>query len=244
MLNERYISLIKSLIETGSLNKTAKKINKSYKTVWSDLKILNDFFEQKIFETQKGGVDGGGVFLTEFGINLMKIYDELAKHYDSDLSFLMANLEKNKKVEKYFNRITIKTSARNQFFGTVINVSPKGINSLIEIETEKGDKIKSVVTNESVDVLSISKGNQIYMIFKANWVELISDINNVEDYNLFTGIVSEIIKGDYNSEVIVKTKNNSSIVAVCKNNLLKEFKIKLNKGIIVGVKYKNIIVGV
>ena len=80
---------------------------------------MNQLAEQTVVERATGGKGGGGAQLTHYGQRLIQLYDLLggaAKAFDVlqqddlPLDSLLAAI----------SRFSLQTSARNQFFGTVI----------------------------------------------------------------------------------------------------------------------------
>jgi molybdate transport system regulatory protein len=72
--------LLKSLIETPNLTIAAKACGYSYKYAWQKLKDIAKKTGKPVVETKKGGYGGGGeVHLTDFGLHLVKKFDDVEK---------------------------------------------------------------------------------------------------------------------------------------------------------------------
>ena len=65
-----------------------------------------------------------------------------------------------------------KTSARNQYCGTVLQVDAGSVNSDVTLEMQGGHKIPAIVTNESVQELALEKGKRACALVKASHVLL------------------------------------------------------------------------
>ena len=63
-------------------------------------------------------------------------------------------------------------SARNQLQGTVTQVKRGAVNAEVEIELKGGEQLAATVTNDSVDVLGLCKGQSATAVFKAGAVIL------------------------------------------------------------------------
>ena len=70
------------------------------------------------------------------------------------------------------SKASLKATARNNIKGTVTEVLKGAVNSEVKISVGSST-ICAIVTNESVEDLSIAKGDTIYAIFKASSVILI-----------------------------------------------------------------------
>lgn len=70
------------------------------------------------------------------------------------------------------SKTKLKATARNNIEGSVTEVIKGAVNSEVKISVG-GSTICAIVTNESVDDLSIAAGDTIYSIFKASSVILI-----------------------------------------------------------------------
>ncbi len=71
------VKLLKAIIETGSLSKAAKSLKMSYKKAWNLIDAVNNKAAQAVVSTSVGGKDGGGATVTEYGLELIKKFEEL-----------------------------------------------------------------------------------------------------------------------------------------------------------------------
>lgn len=67
------MAILETLDRTGSINKTAKELNMSYKTVWSKIKSTEENFGKPVVLADKKK----GTKLTPEGRSLLKTYREL-----------------------------------------------------------------------------------------------------------------------------------------------------------------------
>jgi len=56
--------ILEFIDETGSISEAAKKVGMNYKKAWTHIKILQEFLEDELVVTQKGGKGQGGTVLT------------------------------------------------------------------------------------------------------------------------------------------------------------------------------------
>ena len=90
------ISLIKSIMETGSISAAAKKMNVSYKFAWEYVKKMNEYLGG--IEMHKGGKGAGGTKISEKIVELVKIYEEAEKEIDEVLK------KYNQKIEEILKK--------------------------------------------------------------------------------------------------------------------------------------------
>ena len=69
----------------------------------------------------------------------------------------------------------MKISARNVLKGKVRDIKPGVVNTEVAIELVGGMSIVSVITKESADSLSLSKGKEVYAVIKASNVMIAVD---------------------------------------------------------------------
>jgi len=80
LLGEGRVKLLKSIEETGSLSKAAKHLNMSYKKAWTLVDAVNKSADKSVITTSIGGKNGGGAQLTEYGKELISVFEEINKN--------------------------------------------------------------------------------------------------------------------------------------------------------------------
>lgn len=109
-----------------------------------------------------------------------------------------------------------KTSARNCFFGKILNLVRGDIQSYIEISTLDGYRVKTVITNDSVGRLGLRKGMLVTAEVKAPWVILQKSDNDpgCSAENQYAGRVERITKGRINTEYVVRISEHSELCSI------------------------------
>lgn len=91
-LGEGRIQLLKTIKETGSLSKAAKRLNMSYNKAWKLVDSLNKVSEKLVVIKNTGGKGGGGTILTPYGEQLIISFEHINKKcwkfLDKQLSIL------------------------------------------------------------------------------------------------------------------------------------------------------------
>lgn len=138
----------------------------------------------------------------------------------------------------------MKTSARNQFFGSVKSIQAGATNDAVEIAISGGQTIVATVTRESTQELGLKVGSEVFALIKASSIILVSDAAEVRfsARNQFTGSVARVQTGAVNTEVIV-TVGDSSLAVIVTNGSAEN--LALTEGSVVTAIFKasSVIVG-
>lgn len=73
-LNPKKVALLDEIVKNGSLSAAAKKLNVSYQHAWTMINEINLSAPQPLVLKQRGGTNGGGAVLSEYGNRIMKEY--------------------------------------------------------------------------------------------------------------------------------------------------------------------------
>jgi molybdate transport system regulatory protein len=212
----RRISLLKQIAETGSISQGAKNAGISYKSAWDAINEMNQLSEQTLVERATGGKGGGGALLTRYGQRLIALYDLLAriqqKAFDvlSDddalpLDSLLAAI----------SRFSLQTSARNQWFGTVVARKSHQVQHAIEVLLADGStRLKVAITAQSSARLGLVEGKEVLVLLKAPWVKLTQDPAVAAGMdNQLPATVSHIERGETQCEVLMTLPNGQTLCA-------------------------------
>lgn len=109
-----------------------------------------------------------------------------------------------------------KTSARNSFFGAVSKIKRGDIQSEVEITTISGNRITSVITNESLERLMLSENSLATAEIKAPWILVAKDSDEPMSSaaNRLKGKVARIIKGAITTEVVSELEDGTEVCAL------------------------------
>ena len=84
----------------------------------------------------------------------------------------------------------MRTSARNQFAGTVTSVKPGAVNDEVELEIAGGARIVATVTSESRQHLALEVGKAAYALIKASSIIVMVGEARVSARNQLRGQVA------------------------------------------------------
>jgi molybdate transport system regulatory protein len=109
-----------------------------------------------------------------------------------------------------------KTSARNAFFGKIKTIKKGDIQSRVELVTVGGDRVTTVITNESLVRLGFTKGMLITAEVKAP--QVILETTDAEPRctaeNRFQGTIARINRGRITTEYVVRIADGTSICSL------------------------------
>jgi molybdate transport system regulatory protein len=71
------VELLERIAGCGSLAQAARQMRMSYRRAWLLLEDINRTFDRPVARTSVGGRGGGGVQLTDFGMELVRSYRKL-----------------------------------------------------------------------------------------------------------------------------------------------------------------------
>ncbi len=86
--------LLRAISKNGSISAAAKSINMSYKRAWDLVNAMNLGFKENLVVTKIGGSHGGGTEVTEFGHQVLMMYNEAIKNSDAYIDAQMSDLIK------------------------------------------------------------------------------------------------------------------------------------------------------
>ncbi len=122
------IALLKAVAEQGSITRAAQAFGMSYKAAWDAIEAMNSRSGVPLVERATGGRGGGGTRLTEQGLRLVQRYDQVDAVHRRFVRLLedgAMDLGQDFSILKVLN---MKTSARNQWLGTVSAVRAGAVN--------------------------------------------------------------------------------------------------------------------
>lgn len=139
----------------------------------------------------------------------------------------------------------MKTSARNQFAGTVEAIRPGAVNDEIDLLVACGQRIVATVTRESTNALGLEVGRPAFALVKASSIILMTDTAGVRlsARNQLAGSVSRVTPGAVNTEVVLTTAGGN-VAAIITNESAKNLELAAGKPATAIFKASNVIIGV
>lgn len=78
--------LLERIHASGSIRQAALQMKMSYKQAWDIINQLNDQFKQPLVISHRGGKGGGKAEVTDYGMEIIRIYRELQSRFKAFIS--------------------------------------------------------------------------------------------------------------------------------------------------------------
>lgn len=216
-----HVALLAKIEECGSITQAAKAVRMSYKAAWDAIDTMNNLASEPLVARLSGGKGGGGTQLTQRGKQLVKNFQIIEQEQKDFLQRLKQQTSDITEDYLLLERMNMKTSARNQFYGKVSAIKAGAVNdevelSLSDLETQK---ITAIITHESAEMLGLQLGSPVFALIKSSSVILMLDDETVKTSarNHLTGTISRIQPGAVNTEVVLDLAEGLSIAAIITN---------------------------
>lgn len=174
VLSESRIRLLEAIDRVGSLNRAAREVPLSYKAAWDALDTLNRHAPEPLVERSTGGAGGGGTRLTPAARQLIALYRAMESSQQDVLDQLKSVPTEGDApaLRTLIRRMTMKTSARNQFAARVTGLNDRGGLVDVQLDLGGGDHIVATITPESATRMGLGLDTELYALIKAPWVQV------------------------------------------------------------------------
>lgn len=214
----RWLTLLEQVGATGSISAAARAAGMSYKAAWDAIDSLNNVAGNPVVATAVGGKGGGGAKLTARGRSLVTTWRAVETENQRFLADVNAKLRHAERDLRVLGRLSMRTSARNHWSGTVSRLVRGAVNDEVELELPGGDRIVAIVTHDSAEALGLAPGVDAFALVKASSVML----GRVEGdgrlalsaRNQLRGRVSRATPGAVNTEVVVALRAGATVTAI------------------------------
>ncbi len=89
------MQLLEHIRATGSISAAGRAMDMSYRRAWLLVSAMNSMFTHPVVDSQRGGKQGGGAIVTEFGEELLSRFRAMEQKVEaalaSDIDWLDAN---------------------------------------------------------------------------------------------------------------------------------------------------------
>ena len=237
-------ALLHAISKHGSITQAAKMVGMSYKAAWDAVDVMNGLASAPLVERCAGG-RGGGSRLTSLGEQLVERYRLIEAAHRRFIQLLndgVMDLSQDFNLMKVLN---MKTSARNQFSGTVSGYKAGAVNDEVELTLQGGARIVAVVTQQSTEQLGLKLGANAFALIKASSVIVATDLGDVKlsSRNQLTGKVSAVTPGAVNTEVVIDVPGGTSIAAIITQSSAQSMGLKVGDAATALFKASSVILG-
>lgn len=242
------VELLELIDKSGSISQAAKTMKMSYKAAWDSIDSINKLSKEPLVCVVRGGKSGGGAKLTQKGLKLIKIFRQMESLNEVLLNVFKNDLEslEDSTIENplHFRSVTMKTSARNQLQGEIIEIKTGKVNAEAILKTRNNLTISSIITMSSLDELGLKVGMKCYALIKANWIVVFDEKpSKISMKNCIKGEVTNIINGAINCQVEINS-NGEKLSAIITESSQDSIKLNIGDKVWFGFKANNVILGI
>lgn len=246
LLNDRRLALLEHIGSCGSISQAAKLAGFSYKGAWDTVDAMNSLFGEALVVTTTGGKGGGGAQLTETGIRVVDASRVLRREHQKFLAAASAGIADFDNIYTWMRKMTVKTSARNQFFGKVMAIKQAQVNVEVTLQLTGGDYMHAVITHDGLNELGLKVGSEAWALVKASWVILASPeaATGLSARNKLSGEVVRVHQGGVNAEVSLRCAGGNIISATVTNESVTDLQLTEGMTMVAVFKASSVILGV
>lgn len=218
-LDARFFALLEAIDATGSINKAARTAGLSYRGAWLMLEGADNLAHQPLLETATGGAGGGGTRLTDAARGLLEAWRSLQNEQREFLRAQEARLAQWPALSGLLRRMSMKTTARNQFAGVIQALDLGSVTASVTIALKGGQTIVATMTAEAARQMKLKKGQEALALVKASAVVLVTDFAGwrLSARNQLAGTVSRIERGAVSSLVVLTLPGGMTLTASVTN---------------------------
>ncbi|MGF6290853.1 TOBE domain-containing protein [Paraburkholderia youngii] len=246
------IALLAAIGETGSITSAAKAVGISYKGAWDAVDTMNNLAGEPLVVRLTGGKGGGGTTLTPRAMKLIDTFRAVEREHRRFLERAGAAIGEGFATDwDLIGRIGVKTSARNQFYGTVSAIERGTVNDEVSLALPGGHTIVAVLTHESTEALGLAVGVAAFALIKASWVVLLVAGDGDADAplklsarNQLRGTVQSVKRGAVNAEVSLGLEGGAVITAIVTNGSVDTLGLQEGASAVAVFKASSVILGV
>ncbi len=247
--NARRIELLRQIDQLGNLTQAAKQVGYSYKGAWDAIDDMTRLSGGTLIERHAGGKGGGSTHLTERGQQVLRNFSLIqAEHarFIARLDALANGLSNDYAME---NEIAMRTSARNQFAGILVSITPGAVNDELGILVNGSQTLVASITHESCRELQLQVGTKVFALIKASAVVLrlpddagVTDVAHLK--NAFISTVHTVVPGEHQSELAVLLQSGLTMVTTMSNQDINAMGLQTGSVVLATIEPSNVIIGI
>ena len=220
LLGDTRVRLLEMIERHGSISQAAKRVPLSYKAAWDAVEAMNRLSDRPLVLRVTGGKSGGGTQLTDHGRRLVALYRAVQAEQQialDRLSQCLASLPGGdvQAVQRLMRGLALRTSARNQFNGTVCGLREGPVDFEVQVQVDEGLAIAAVVTRGSALALGLRLGSAVVALVKSSSLLLFTDpALRLGARNQLWGTVTRLVDDKVNCEVTLDLDAGRQATAV------------------------------
>lgn len=240
-ISPRRLMLLAAIDATGSISQAAKSAGMTYKAAWDAVEIMNNLAGQPMVERQHGGVGGGGTTLTAKGKQLLATHQQLQA---MQAMWMDSIQDMDAQVLPMMRRLTLRTSARNTFYGKIIAIQSDGVEAQVKLALQGQDALVVTVTDQSVQRMRLQVGGNAWALIKSTWV-ILAPIGKqqVSADNCLYGTVKQVQDNEIDCEVVLQLTGGNTLTSVVTQQSLHALNITEGQSLCAFIQSNHIILG-
>ncbi|BAL95427.1 TOBE domain-containing protein [Rubrivivax gelatinosus] len=210
------MALLQAVVEQGSITQAAKAFGMSYKAAWDAVDAMNRLAGEALVERRPGGRGGGSTQLTEHGRRVLERYAQVEQAHQRFVELLAREAFDLTQEFSLLKVLNVRTTARNQFLGTVSALRSGAVHDEVELTLPGGMRLAAIVTRESTEALGLRVRAPAIAMVQAGHVILATGVPTlrVSARNQIPGTVLQLQPGAVNTEVLLEVDGGGRLVAM------------------------------
>jgi len=240
------IDLLAQIDATGSITAAARSVGMSYKGAWDAIDAMNNLAGEPLVLRAAGGKGGGGTRLTDRARRLIATFRALeAEHRKFMDNLTRAGLDASGDID-LMRRFMLKTSARNKFLGTVIEIREGAVNDEVLLRIAGGHAVTATITRESTKELGLAVGKEAIALVKASSVIVGAPGPGLRlsARNQLLGRIAELRPGAVNTEILIDMDGGATLAAIVTNESATDLQLDVGAPAVAIFKASSVILGV
>ena len=219
-LDARFFALLEAIAGVGSINRAARTAGYSYRGAWLVLETAASLANAPLVESVVGGAGGGGTRLTETAVALLQAWHHLQRNHREFLRTQEEWLLQQPALAGALRRTAMKTTARNQFAGTITDIQAGPVTTELVITLAGGQEITATLTSGAAKRMKLAKGKEAIALIKASAVVLVTDFAGytLSARNQLAGTISRIDRGAVSSLIGLTLPGGTVVSATVTND--------------------------
>ena len=213
-LDDRFFALLAAVEEAGSLTRAARATGYSYKGAWLLLERAETLAQAPLLARSAGGAGGGGTRLTPAGAQLLGAWQQLQTDHQQ---FLRAQAQRlaSTPLAALFRRMSMQSTARNQFVGRIGQLSKGPVSSWVQLQMADGRPLVAQLSTAALQRLKLKKGQEAQALVKASDVLLVTDFGGLalSADNQLEGTVARVQKGGSGALVVLQLPGSAARIS-------------------------------
>lgn len=230
-LDARFFALLRAIDATGSINRAAATAGYSYRGAWLVLETAANLATQPLVTTATGGSGGGGTRLTPTAHALLAAWQRLTTAHQGFLREQEAWLLAQPELASALRRLSLKTTARNQFAGTIAAIDSGPVTTQVTLSLASGQDITATLTSAAAKRLKLKKGREAVALVKSSAVVLVTDFAGYQlsARNQLAGTLSRVEKGATSSLVGLTLPGGAVVTASVTNDAVSALDLRVGQ---------------